>query len=88
MVSYSLGMMAILIAGWLIDGGATISPDPGALRLDPARPRTGHPRHHAAVSYLAHRLLGRGAPAGVRVCGDPAPVGRFFLLVNSLASYA
>jgi len=90
MVSYSLGMMAILIAGWLIEvGGATVSPESPAraasvlLALGLAILVITPPFHTwlTASSDEAHPL----AFAFIAVV---LQTGGLFLLVNSLAAYA
>jgi hypothetical protein len=90
MVSYSLGMMAILIAGWLIEiGGATVSPESPA-------------RSASILLALGLAILVITPPfhTWLTACSDEAhPLafvfvaillqsGAFFLLVNSLTSYA
>jgi formate hydrogenlyase subunit 3/multisubunit Na+/H+ antiporter MnhD subunit len=90
MVSYALGMMAILIAGWLIEiGGATVSPESPA-------------RSASVLLALGLAILVVTPPfhTWLTACSDEAhPVpfvfvaillqtAGLFLLVNSLASYA
>jgi formate hydrogenlyase subunit 3/multisubunit Na+/H+ antiporter MnhD subunit len=90
MVSYTLGMMAILIAGWLIEvGGATTSPE------SPARAAS-------VLLGLGLAILVITPPfhTWLTACADEAhplafvfvaivlQTGGLFLLVNSLASYA
>jgi len=90
MVSYSLGMMAILIAGWLIEvGGATVSPESPAraasvlLALGLAILVITPPFHTwlTACSDEAHPLAFAFIAVGLQT-------GGLFLLVNSLAAYA
>jgi NADH-quinone oxidoreductase subunit M len=90
MVSYSLGMMAILIAGWLIEvGGATTSPESPAraasilLGLGLAILVITPPFHTwlTACADEAHPLPFVFVAVVLQTAG-------LFLLVNSLASYA
>ena len=90
MVTYSLGMMAILIAGWLIEvGGASVSPESPVraasvlLALGLAILVITPPFHTwlTASSDEAHPLAFVFVAAVLQT-------GGLFLLVNSLASYA
>jgi formate hydrogenlyase subunit 3/multisubunit Na+/H+ antiporter MnhD subunit len=90
MVSYSLGMMAMLIAGWLIEiGGASVSPESPArsaailLALGLAILVVTPPFHTwlTASSDEAH-------PLAFVFVAVVLQTGGLFLLVHSLASYA